>query len=44
MLSVVLETLHEDVNSVAKKPYVEVKDSNGRADEIVAKEQWDGFK
>ena len=38
-----LENLHEDCNQVSKKPYVEQKDSNGRADHIVAKEYWDGF-
>ena len=39
-----LETLHEDINDVAKKPYIEQKDYDGREDEIVAKEYWDGFK
>lgn len=44
MLSVLLETMHEDLNSVTKKPYIEQKDSNNRPDEIVAQEFWDGFK
>lgn len=44
MLSVLLETMHEDCNSVSKKPYVEQKDSNGRADEVIAAEFWAGFK
>ena len=43
MLSVLLETMHEDLNSVTKKPYVEMKDSNGRPDEIVAAEFWEGL-
>jgi ubiquitin C-terminal hydrolase len=43
MLSVILETLHEDCNQVSKKPYVEQKDSADRPDEVVAKEFWDGF-
>ena len=43
MLSVLLETMHEDVNEISKKPYVEQKDSNGREDEIVAAEFWNGF-
>jgi len=43
MLSVLLETLHEDVNLVTKKPYVEMQDSAGRPDEVVAKEFWDGL-
>jgi ubiquitin C-terminal hydrolase len=44
MLSVLLETLHEDVNAITKKPYVEYKDSDGRSDEEISKEFWDGFK
>jgi len=44
MLSVLLETMHEDLNSVTKKPYIEQKDSNNRPDETVAQEFWDGFK
>lgn len=43
MLSVLLETLHEDVNSVSKKPYVEYKDSLGRSDSEISKEYWSGF-
>lgn len=44
MLSVLLETMHEDTNAVSKKPYVEMKDSAGRPDEVVAKEFWDALK
>lgn len=40
MLSVLLETLHEDVNEVSKKPYVEYKDSQNRTDEEISKEYW----
>jgi ubiquitin carboxyl-terminal hydrolase 6/32 len=36
--------MHEDVNQISKKPYVEQKDSNGRPDEEVAQEFWEGFK
>ena len=43
MLSVLLETMHEDVNAVSKKPYIEQKDSDGRPDHVVAGEFWDGF-
>jgi ubiquitin C-terminal hydrolase len=43
MLSVLLETMHEDCNSVSKKPYVEQKDSDGRPDQTVAAEFWHGF-
>ena len=36
MLSVLLETMHEDVNEVSKKPYVEYKDGNGRSDHQIS--------
>ena len=39
-----LETMHEDLNAISKKPYVEMKDSAGRPDEVVAAEFWDGLK
>lgn len=38
-----LETLHEDVNRISKKPYVEYKDSNARSDAEISKEYWEGF-
>ena len=38
LLSFLLDGLHEDLNRVQVKPYVELTDSNGRPDEIVAKE------
>ena len=40
-LSFLLDGLHEDVNRVHEKPYVELKDSNGRPDSIVAQEAWE---
>ncbi len=44
MLSVLLETMHEDTNAVTKKPYVEMKDSNGRPDKVVAGEFWEALQ
>jgi ubiquitin carboxyl-terminal hydrolase 6/32 len=44
MLSVLLETMHEDVNSVSKKPYIEHKDSAGKPDAEIAAEFWKGFQ
>jgi ubiquitin C-terminal hydrolase len=44
MLSVLLEILHEDVNEVSKKPYVEYKDSGDRSDADIATEFWEGLK
>lgn len=35
-----LDGLHEDLNRVKKKPYVEVKDGDGRLDNEVADEYW----
>jgi ubiquitin carboxyl-terminal hydrolase 4/11/15 len=32
MLSFLLETLHEDVNDITKKPYIEYKNSDDRPD------------
>jgi len=43
MLSVLLETLHEDVNKISKKPYVEYKDADGRSDQEISQEYWQGF-
>ena len=41
-LNFLLDTMHEDLNRVQKKPYVELKDSDNRPDDIVAKEHWEG--
>ncbi|KAI3450781.1 hypothetical protein Pfo_007446 [Paulownia fortunei] len=40
LLAFLLDGLHEDLNRVRCKPYVEAKDSNGRPDEEVADEYW----
>lgn len=41
LLDWLLDTLHEDLNRVTEKPYIELKDSNGRSDQIVASESWE---
>ena len=41
-LGFVMDGLHEDLNRVSDKPYVEKKDSNGRPDTVVAREGWEG--
>ncbi|XP_068109005.1 ubiquitin carboxyl-terminal hydrolase 4 [Hyperolius riggenbachi] len=41
LLAFLLDGLHEDLNRVKKKPYLELKDANGREDAVVAKEAWD---
>ncbi|CAN8252528.1 unnamed protein product [Cochlearia groenlandica] len=40
LLAFLLDGLHEDLNRVKKKPYVEAKDGDGRPDEEVADEYW----
>ncbi|XP_052726900.1 ubiquitin carboxyl-terminal hydrolase 8 isoform X2 [Vigna angularis] len=40
LLAFLLDGLHEDLNRVKCKPYVEVKDGDGRPDEEVADEYW----
>ena len=39
----IVELLHEDLNRVKKKPYIENSDEPNRPDEVVAKEYWDNF-
>ncbi|XP_020645109.3 ubiquitin carboxyl-terminal hydrolase 4 [Pogona vitticeps] len=44
LLSFLLDGLHEDLNRVKKKPYLELKDANGRPDSVVAKEAWENHQ
>jgi len=41
LLAFLLDGLHEDLNRVTDKPYVELKDSDGRPDVQVAAEAWE---
>ena len=41
LLAFLLDGLHEDLNRVKVKPYVEEKDAAGRTDADVAKEHWE---
>lgn len=34
LMAFLLDGLHEDLNRVRKKPYIEVKNANGRPDEV----------
>ncbi|KAJ2487589.1 hypothetical protein IWW37_005186 [Coemansia sp. RSA 2050] len=43
-LAFLLDGLHEDLNRITKKPYIEVPDAAGRPDVEVANEQWDIYK
>ncbi|CAD8091291.1 unnamed protein product [Paramecium sonneborni] len=40
LITFVLDGIHEDLNRVKNKPYVETKDYDGRSDFVVAKESW----
>uniref|UniRef100_H3BAQ6 Ubiquitin carboxyl-terminal hydrolase 4 n=1 Tax=Latimeria chalumnae TaxID=7897 RepID=H3BAQ6_LATCH len=44
LLAFLLDGLHEDLNRVKKKPYLELKDANGRLDLVVAKEAWENHR
>ena len=44
LLGFVIDGLHEDLNRILNKPYVERKDSEGRPDCVVAKESWAGYQ
>ncbi|BFZ09058.1 hypothetical protein BsWGS_12097 [Bradybaena similaris] len=44
LMAFLLDGLHEDLNRIRKKPYIELKDSGGRSDKVVAKEAWDNYK
>lgn len=39
-----LDGLHEDLNRVKDKPYIEYPDSNGRPDKEVADEAWENYR
>ncbi|KAJ1950677.1 hypothetical protein FBU59_000566 [Linderina macrospora] len=43
-LAFLLDGLHEDLNRILSKPYIEVPDADGRPDAEVAGEQWDIYK
>ncbi|XP_022735791.1 ubiquitin carboxyl-terminal hydrolase 9-like [Durio zibethinus] len=44
LLAFLLDGLHEDLNRVKQKPYIEMKDSDARPDEEVASECWKNHK
>ncbi|KAE8710711.1 Ubiquitin carboxyl-terminal hydrolase 9 [Hibiscus syriacus] len=44
LLAFLLDGLHEDLNRVKQKPYIEMKDSDGRPDEEVSVECWRNHK
>jgi len=44
LLTLLADSLHEDLNRIKSKPATGPVESGGRPDEIVAKESWDTFK
>ncbi|XP_056604877.1 ubiquitin carboxyl-terminal hydrolase 15-like isoform X2 [Triplophysa dalaica] len=40
LLAFLLDGLHEDLNRIRKKPYIQVNDADGRPDKVVAEEAW----
>ncbi|KAK3755857.1 hypothetical protein QZH41_014323 [Actinostola sp. cb2023] len=40
LLAFLLDGLHEDLNRIKKKPYIEVEDANDQSDTVVAQEAW----
>ncbi|KAI9506609.1 hypothetical protein BX070DRAFT_182278, partial [Coemansia spiralis] len=43
-LTFLLDGMHEDLNRIIRKPYIEIPDANGRPDEEVADERWNIYK
>ncbi|XP_028401307.1 ubiquitin carboxyl-terminal hydrolase 15-like [Dendronephthya gigantea] len=44
LMAFLLDGLHEDLNRIKKKPYIELKDSDGRPDHLVAQELWQAHR
>lgn len=44
LLAFLLDGLHEDLNRIKNKPYIEDRDSDGRPDEEVAAEAWSNYR
>ncbi|KAG1926570.1 ubiquitin carboxyl-terminal hydrolase 15-like isoform X1 [Pimephales promelas] len=41
LLAFLLDGLHEDLNRIRKKPYIQLKDTDTRPDQVVAEEAWE---
>ena len=44
LLTFLLDGLHEDLNRIKKKPYIEMKDCENRPDDEIAAEAWENYK
>ncbi|CAG0921929.1 unnamed protein product [Notodromas monacha] len=43
LLIFLLDGLHEDLNRIRSKPYIELREADGRSDDVVAREAWDNY-
>eukprot|EP00117_Sycon_ciliatum_P009276 scpid28370/ scgid11633/ Ubiquitin carboxyl-terminal hydrolase 4; Deubiquitinating enzyme 4; Ubiquitin thioesterase 4; Ubiquitin-specific-processing protease 4 len=41
LLAFLMDGLHEDLNRIKKKPYIETASADGRSDDVAAKEAWE---
>ncbi|CAH1783519.1 unnamed protein product, partial [Owenia fusiformis] len=44
LMAFLLDGLHEDLNRILKKPYIEQKDAEGKKDKEVANEAWENYR
>ncbi|KAL8591401.1 hypothetical protein ACOMHN_022207 [Nucella lapillus] len=44
LMAFLLDGLHEDLNRIRQKPYIELNDASGRDDAVVAREAWENYK
>ncbi|XP_014770306.1 ubiquitin carboxyl-terminal hydrolase 15 isoform X1 [Octopus bimaculoides] len=44
LMAFLLDGLHEDLNRIRKKPYIELKDAENRPDKEVAEEAWGNYR
>ena len=43
LINYLLDLIHEDLNRITKKPYIEMSEDQNRPDSAIAKEFWDAF-
>mmetsp|Transcript_18347 Transcript_18347/g.25417 ORF Transcript_18347/g.25417 Transcript_18347/m.25417 type:complete len:81 (-) Transcript_18347:853-1095(-) len=43
LINYVLDLMHEDLNRIKKKPYIEMSEEPNRSDEVVSAEFWNAF-
>ena len=43
LINYLLDLIHEDLNRITKKPYIEMSEDQNRPDSAIAKEFWEAF-